>query len=101
MASQRTAFRSLWIRQNSRRKQRANRLSGTSSTAAQLRRKPAQAMFPGVGGGLAALAIFACTFGPMPDASTMIDATIGREEVGTPRRAIDNILADSRRYLGL
>jgi hypothetical protein len=98
MPSQRTFFRSLWIRRGSRRKQRAGRPSGTSSTVAQPRRK---AMLPGVGGGLTALAILGCAFGPMPDESTAIDATIREEGVRTPRNVIDKFLADSRQYLGL
>jgi hypothetical protein len=58
-------------------------------------------MRPGVGSGLAALAFFACTFGPMPDESTVIDATIGKQGVGSSRNVIDNFLSDSRLYLGL
>jgi hypothetical protein len=69
--------------------------------AARPRRKPAQVPLPGVRSGLAALAIFACAFGPLPDESTMIEATIGRVGVGTQRKVIDNFLADSRQYLGL
>jgi hypothetical protein len=101
MAFQRTFFRPLWIRRDGGRKQRVGRPSGTSGTAARPRRNPAQVPRPGVRSGLAALAIFACAFGPMPDASTIIDATIGSERVGTPRKVIDNFLADSKRYLGL
>jgi hypothetical protein len=101
MASQRTLFRSFWTRQESRRKQRASRPSVTSRTAAQPRRNAAHAVLPSVGSGLAALAILACAFGPMPDESTMADATMGREAVGAPRKVIDKFLADSRQYLGL
>jgi hypothetical protein len=40
-------------------------------------------------------------FGPMPDESTIVDVTIGKEDVETPNKMVDNFLADSRRYLGL
>jgi hypothetical protein len=58
-------------------------------------------MRPGVARRLAAVAIFACAFGPMPVGSTAFDQSIGSEGVETPRKAIDNFLADSRRYFGL
>ena len=98
MASQGTYFRPLWLRRGSRRQHLNSRSSGTKAPP---RGSPAPARFPGVASGLAAIAIFACAFGPMPDEAEMIDATIGREDVGTQRKVIDNFLAHSRQYLGL
>jgi len=99
MASQRTFFRPLWLKRGSRGKQLISRSSGTSGTTAPPRGNPAQARFPRVGSGLAALAIIGCAFGPVPDESVMIDAA--REGVGTQRKTIDNFLAHSRQYFGL
>jgi len=100
MASQRTFFRSLplWFRRGSRRKQTISRSSGTAPPS---RSDAARVRFPRVGSGLAALAILAGAFGPMPEESTMIDASIGSGGVGTQRKVIDNFLSDSKRYLGL
>jgi len=43
----------------------------------------------------------ASAFAPMPDESTIIDATIGKEGVRTQRQVIDSVMADSRQYFGL
>jgi hypothetical protein len=101
MNSHRRRFGSSWIKRATGRKQRAGGSSGTGGAAARRTRNAVPAMLPGIGSGLAALAILACAFGPMPDASTMIDASMREEGVRTSRNVIDNFLADSRQYLGL
>jgi len=101
MASKRKFFRPRWLRRSSRCKQPVSQSSDAGGATAPPRGNPAQAGFPGVRSGLAAIAIFACAFGPMPGEPEMIDATIGREDVGMQRKVIDNFLAYSRQYLGL
>jgi len=98
MAAKRKSFRPFWLGRSSRRKQVIN---GSIDDKVPARGGAAQRRFPGVGKGLAALAIFASAFGPMPDESARIAATIGREDVGVEREMIDDFLAQSRRYLGL
>jgi hypothetical protein len=101
MPSRRKLLRSLWHRRGGRRKRRAGRPSGTSSTAATQQRNAAPYLLPGFGRGLTALAILAGAFGPIPDVASGIDASTREESIRTPRNVIDNFLADSRRYLGL
>jgi len=98
MAVKRKSFRPFWLGRGSRRKQVNNRSFDVKVPA---RDSAARRRFPGVGSGLAALAIFASAFGPMPDESARIAATIGREDVGVEREMIDDFLTQSRRYLGL
>jgi len=101
MTSRPTFWRHLRLVRGSGHERLAGKASGSAGAAPQPRRRSLQSPFGAAGSTAAALVAVACAFGPMPDQSTMLDATGDISGAGAPRKALDNFLSDSRRYLGL